>query len=123
MTGGGIGEATPLMLAAQADDPWLVEMLLELGVDVHARDDGGHTVMHWVNEPKGKSRVLEPLLRAGADVNVRDRVGATPLCEVWSDVGDGAYGPKGLLDCAEKLGLKEDVNAQTREGHGARGLA
>lgn len=66
----------------------LVELLLDNGVDVNSRDDGGFSPLHLASEKS----VAELLIRYGADVNAKDVNGLTPLhvaaCSCYMDVAE-----------------------------------
>ena len=57
-----------------------VEILLNAGANVHARDDGGLIPLHNACS-FGHAEVVSLLLRAGADPNARDNWSYTPLHE------------------------------------------
>ena len=60
-----------------------LNILLDAGVDVHARDNRGRTVLHMLDSPfidkRCKIEVARELLERGVDINARDQDGATPL--------------------------------------------
>jgi ankyrin repeat protein len=71
--------ATVLMMAASNGANRVVQRLLELGVEINARDSRfGSTALTWA---VGRNHVqtVETLLRAGADPNIGDNAGRTPL--------------------------------------------
>ena len=57
-----------------------MEILLNAGANVHARDDGGLIPLHNACS-FGHAEVVSLLLRAGADPNARDNWSYTPLHE------------------------------------------
>ena len=57
-----------------------VEILLNAGANVHARDDGGLIPLHNACS-FGHAEVVSLLLRAGAEPNARDNWSYTPLHE------------------------------------------
>ena len=61
--------------AAAAD----IEICLDGGADVNARDERGVTPLHWVALHNPEPGVATELIRLGADVNARDEDGQTPL--------------------------------------------
>jgi uncharacterized protein len=67
---------TPLHLAAY---PEMVEILVENGASLDARDSGGGSPLHTAAEHPELIDVMEKLLQLGADVNARDTGGRTPL--------------------------------------------
>ena len=62
-------------------------LLVELGADVHARDEGRRTCLHCATKSAGGEGVAVEmtrlLLAAGADVKAADAQGRTPLHVVW----------------------------------------
>ncbi len=73
---------TPLMLAVARQCPESVQLLLEKGADVNARNAQGRTALHYIEWqwPIEKSlQIARMLLEHGADVNARDAQGRTPL--------------------------------------------
>ena len=62
----------------------LLRMLLSLGLDLEARDDGGQTPLFYAAQ-YGCCENLRLLLEAGADVNARDHRGTTPLMSLYED--------------------------------------
>jgi hypothetical protein len=71
---------TPLFVcmgATYEEHVEFVQMILERGAVVDARDYRGKTSLHIAAE-RGKIRVARLLLKHGADVNARDKSGKTP---------------------------------------------
>ena len=111
-------EHTPLMLAVKFAGVDMVQLLLESGAGVDARDDWGRTALFYAPVA---SEVFGVLLRAGADVHARDKEGNTilmrtvsksaPLAEVQEllrlgvDPGVQNKDEETALDLAESLGL------------------
>ena len=54
------------------------EFLLDHGADIHARDYGGNTVLHFAIASNPAPEVVELLLDRGADVDARNISGQTP---------------------------------------------
>jgi ankyrin repeat protein len=70
---------TPLHFAAESADVNIIELLLDKGAEVNAKDDeAGFTALHHAVR-LGKRNVAELLITRGADVNVKDKQGHTPL--------------------------------------------
>jgi rhodanese-related sulfurtransferase len=69
---------TPLMRAALAARGEFVSELLELGVDVHARNADGNNAL-WLACVGSDAGAVERLLDAGIDVDNRNDAGATAL--------------------------------------------
>ena len=74
-------KSSPLHFAAGYGRREAVEILLNAGASVHARDDGGLIPLHNACS-FGHAEVVSLLLRAGADPNARDNWSYTPLHEV-----------------------------------------
>lgn len=70
--------ATPLHQAILSQDPRVIDMLFEFGVDVEAVDRRGATPLHWAGQ-SGNDEVINALLRHGANPNRRDSYAQTPL--------------------------------------------
>lgn len=71
---------TPLMFAsAISKNPAVLEVLLEAGADVNARDAGGKTPLFLAVSLNSMPEVVTFLLNAGANVNARNQQGNTPL--------------------------------------------
>jgi len=73
-------KSSPLHFAAGYGRREAVEILLNAGANVHARDDGGLIPLHNACS-FGHAEVVALLLRAGADPNARDNWSYTPLHE------------------------------------------
>ena len=71
--------ATPLHAAAGASRVAEVEILLNAGADVNAKDTNYWTPLHAAAAFNPTPAVLEILLKAGADVNAKSTAGSTPL--------------------------------------------
>ncbi len=67
-----------LLSVSEAPRPEVVRHLIDLGVDVNARDRRRWTPLHFAARTKN-SMVVEMLIEAGADVNAKDDEGITPL--------------------------------------------
>jgi uncharacterized protein len=67
-----------LVTVTTAPSPEVVRHLIELGVDVNARDRRLWTPLHFAARTKNPA-VVKLLLEAGADVNATDDEGITPL--------------------------------------------
>ena len=91
--------------AEYSENPAVIEVLMEAGADVHARDMYGRTPVFYAvwNPP-----AFEMLAEAGADLNVVSKVGATLLS--WAASG-GAPAVVELL-----LAAGADINARAAYG-------
>jgi len=68
--------ATPLHQAAQRGASQMVEVLLDHGAEIEARDNAGSTVLHYCNVD---STVADLLIKAGAAIDAQDKKGRTAL--------------------------------------------
>ena len=57
----------------------LIELLLDAGASIEARDSEGQTPLHTAVEASRSATVVEALLDSGADINATDDAGRTPL--------------------------------------------
>lgn len=109
--------STPLLLAIEAEDLALIELLLDWGVDVNkAAIDGLRRTPLQMAAEVGSKTIVETLLAHGADVHAAyaDRGGATPL----QLAAFGGY--VGLMDIFLKLGV--DPRAPGAKAHGRTAL-
>ncbi|CAH8665820.1 unnamed protein product [Dicrocoelium dendriticum] len=100
--------STPLHFAAGYNRLAVVELLLQYGADVHAKDKGGLVPLHNACS-YGHLRVAELLIQHGANVNVTDLWRFTPLHEAAA---------KGKFEiCRLLLQHGADPNRKNRDGH------
>lgn len=73
-------QVTPLHYAAAKGDTAIIEMLLEAGANVDARDSAGRTPLMWA-VAKGREAACEAILKKTlpGDLNVRDLLGRNAL--------------------------------------------
>ncbi|XP_029653815.1 serine/threonine-protein phosphatase 6 regulatory ankyrin repeat subunit B-like [Octopus sinensis] len=83
---------TPLMWACiQGIDKRILEILIEAGGEVRAKDVGGLTALHWA-VAGCRPEAVELLLSRGSNINGKDNRGGTPLHSAanlpreWTDV-------------------------------------
>ncbi len=65
-----------IRLPILAENPERLQLFIKMGLDIHARDDKGNTVLH---APPISEEVLSVLCDALADVNSQNTLGETPL--------------------------------------------
>ena len=110
----GYSAGTPLHRAVRKNDLPMIEVLLDAGADVDARDGGGGTPLHVAANYSDKLAVSKVLLAAGADVNARDSNWNTPLHELARfnhPLGDQS------VELARIL-IDAGANVETRQRHG-----
>ena len=103
---------TALMLAARNNNSPVdvIERLVKLGADVHARTVDGFTVLTMATEDEGNADAIERLVKLGADVHARDTLlGRTILMHA----AQRSPNPE-IIDLLVKLGA--DVNSRTEQG-------
>ena len=67
-----------MLAAGKSSTPEIVQLLLEKGADVNARNTAGWTpLLHAAQF--SSSEIVELLIEKGADVNARGTLGMTPL--------------------------------------------
>ena len=59
----------------------IVQLLLDKGADVHARDINGETALMTAAE-KGNTSIAKMLLEKGAEINTKNKQGQTPLLKI-----------------------------------------
>ena len=71
-------KAAPIQSAVAARHEKVVQMLLRLGADPNAREQGGYTPLHAATQ-NGDEDMIRILLYGGADLTLRGKDGKTPL--------------------------------------------
>ena len=102
-----------IILAAKAGDAAMVELLINHGAQVDARDDRGRTALFFA---KVGSQLFASLLAAGADTNIKDDEGNTIL------MSRVAASPS-VADVEELLRLGIPVDVRNQAGESALDLA
>ena len=69
---------TPLHVATSSGQRRAVEMLVNAGAKLEARDNCGWTPLHTA-AARGDRAIVELLVKRGAELNATDRQGQTPL--------------------------------------------
>ncbi|MEE8154257.1 MAG: ankyrin repeat domain-containing protein [Phycisphaerales bacterium] len=100
---------TPLMLACGEGQVEAVELLIERGADVLARNSGGATALHFSIYSDSDSTLV--LLKGGADVDIQSVNGLTPLMQA------AAYGRLSQVEVL--LGAGADLLLTDDQGQSA----
>lgn len=102
-----------LVLAAKFGDAEIVQMLIDAGAEVDARDDKGRTALFYAEVG---SDSFARLLAAGADVQARDLEGNTILIrKIWESAS--------LSDVEELIRLGIDPGVKNEGGESAIDVA
>lgn len=64
--------------AVESSDPAVVQVLVEAGADLEARDSAGSTAIHYAAQNQN-DEIIRALIEAGADITATQEGGATPL--------------------------------------------
>lgn len=131
---------TPLLLAVRDCRTETVEILLELGADIHARDDKGDTALHFIGYHIYDTylpfvNLLRYLITRGANVKASNHLGESPLHTIIG-VLDPRYGghesnstlqrayPKPITESVEiLLGAGASVHSRDENGRTALHIA
>ncbi len=70
---------TPLMMAASKGHTAVAEVILQAGVNINERSDGGGTALHTAASEQAEIAVVELLLHSGIDVEAKDKFRKTAL--------------------------------------------
>ncbi len=109
------GGYTPLMLAAQGGHLDVVQLLIENGADVNARNLAGVTALMEASRG-GFDRIVELLLKNGAEVNVKieSKWGTRKLNGTTALMLAATAGHLNIVSMLIKYGA--DLNARTSQG-------
>ena len=105
--------------AAREGHTTVVQLLLEKGADVEARDNDERTALHWAAR-EGHTTVMQLLLEKGADVEAKDICGRTPLR--WAAYSGHAIVVQLLLEKGADVEARDDngrtaLRLAARAGH------
>ena len=70
---------TPISVAASSGSDKTVQVLIEKGCNINAKDENGRTPLHWIAMCKDKSIVASLLIEHGCDLDPKDVNDQTPL--------------------------------------------
>ena len=89
---------TPLQAAAvDADNPAVIEALLNTGADPNSRTDDGSTPLHYAASYNENPAVVQALLDAGANLEARRKDGQTPVSLALAKEENGKSGGSKVL--------------------------
>jgi hypothetical protein len=91
---------TPLMMAAEKNNPIIAKMLIDKGARVNAKNSLGLTPLMFAASYAGPDLVRQ-LIQAGADINAKSSSGKTPLMFAASD------GRPGVAKLLREAGAKQ----------------
>lgn len=100
---------TPLMLACNLGQDEAVELLIEHGADIMARNSGGATALHYSIYRTSNATIL--LLKSGAAIDTQSINGLTPLMIA------AMYGPLSQVEVLLAAGA--DLHLKDGEGNSA----
>ncbi|RDW75433.1 hypothetical protein BP6252_06575 [Coleophoma cylindrospora] len=113
----------PLLLATKSNHSDIVDMLIQSGADIEAKDMDGQTSLHVASE-LANDRIVEILLRHGADIEAKElRQSRTPLhyaAEYGNTAVVGLLISKGaIVDVSEHKSGKTALHLASENGHAA----
>jgi len=104
--------STALIAAAFRGDADKVRKLLELGIDVNAKNKDGTTALMWA-ALKGNKYIVKALLKKRARINEKNKDGSTAL--MWAVDNGNKYIVEALLD--------KGADFKSRNNYGATALS
>ena len=99
-------KAAPIQSAVAAGHEKVVQMLLRLGADPNAREQGGYTPLHAATQ-NGDEDMIRLLLYGGADLTLKGKDGKTPL-DLAMESGDEKTSMILREGITKRLKLKEE---------------
>jgi ankyrin repeat protein len=103
--------ASPLYLAAAADDVPAARRLITAGADVNTRTRVAGLTPLFAAATNGDAAMIELLAKAGADVNAADSTGATVLMSAATSGSEAAV--RALLNHGAKVDATENAHTYT----------
>lgn len=67
-----------LCYACSLNDPGILKLLINNNADIHIKDTGGRTCLHWAMRNEN-IEIAEILITEGAEIDIKDLEGVTPL--------------------------------------------
>jgi uncharacterized protein len=85
---------TLLHVAALGSNSAIVLKLIDMGIDIEARNASGFTALHLACKSGGmlNGAIVKPLLEHGADIEARSNEEDTPLRKIWQMAFSGGRG-------------------------------
>jgi ankyrin repeat protein len=112
---------TLVHVAVLMSAPKLLTPLVEVGIDVNARDGDGLTAIQLAAEEKARHALVPGLVAAGADINEEDPAGMTPLFRLLAS--DEFTFTKLIERAREWIDLGADITHVDGTGGNALGIA
>lgn len=104
---------TPLMIAATQEDPqYTVDLIIDKGANVNARNALGRTALMIAYHKDGVEESIQALLDAGADIEIQDNKGQTVLYYAIERVA--SYDSIGWLELLFEDGRTPNVNVRDK---------
>jgi ankyrin repeat protein len=75
-----------------------IKKLLNFGIDINTRDQGGYTMLHWATQ-ESHLDLIKFLISAGSNIYLKDEEGFTPL---YIAAGAGCIE---IIECLIKIGI------------------